>query len=176
MSLRGVLAALLSSSFFFSSLAAAAVSAPCTASYAWTINSLNQSPCMVAAYMMSTCNGGSFVISPLLDSNQSYAGPSADGHDGSDLCKCNTIAYSLLSACDACQGSGWISFPNLVPPGTSVPRWAIVDVLINGTWSPSEVQSTGGPEAGPGTSIPTPMYVLSYPALGSWALEPSGSD
>ncbi|KAF8477808.1 hypothetical protein DFH94DRAFT_755939 [Russula ochroleuca] len=129
MSLRGVLAALLSSSFFFSGSAAASVYAPpnCTASYAWTSNSLNQSACTVAAYMMSTCNGGSFDISPLLDTKHSYTGPS--GNDDSDLCKCNTIAYSLISACDACQGSEWISFPNPVPPGTSVPHWAF-DVTV----------------------------------------------
>ena len=31
-------------------------------------------------------------------------------NQGADLCLCNTIAYSLYSACDGCQGSGWIRY------------------------------------------------------------------
>ena len=45
-----------------------------------------------------------FIIPPLLPQN-SYAGPS--GNDDNDLCKCNTVLYNLISACDACQGSPW---------------------------------------------------------------------
>ncbi|KAF8477803.1 hypothetical protein DFH94DRAFT_93310 [Russula ochroleuca] len=162
MSLRGVLAALLSSSFFFSGFAAAGVvMAPdCDASeYAWTSNSRGQSACVVTAYLMSACNEGSFTINRL-SPGTAYTGPSGGSADDSDLCKCNGIAYSLLSACAACQGSGWISwtdysanctqvmdameFPYPVPPQINVPYWAIVDVPINDTWSPSEAQSIGG--------------------------------
>ncbi|KAI0265732.1 hypothetical protein BGY98DRAFT_958853, partial [Russula aff. rugulosa BPL654] len=60
----------------------------CSSDWIWSFNSLGQNPCTVAAYMFSTCHAGSFT--------------------GGDLCLCNTIAYSLLSACDGCKGSQWI--------------------------------------------------------------------
>ena len=47
-----------------------------------------------------------FTIPALLPQNV-YAGPSGD--DDSDLCKCNTVVYNLISACSACQGGQWIS-------------------------------------------------------------------
>jgi hypothetical protein len=45
-----------------------------------------------------------FVIPALLPQN-SYTGPS--GLDDGDQCKCNTVLYNLISACDACQGGSW---------------------------------------------------------------------
>ena len=47
-----------------------------------------------------------FSFPALLPSN-SYTGP--DGADDGDLCKCNTVFYNLISACDACQGESWIA-------------------------------------------------------------------
>ena len=43
---------------------------------------------------------------PALPPQNHYTGPS--GSDDDDLCKCNTVVYNLMSACDACQGSSWI--------------------------------------------------------------------
>ena len=40
-----------------------------------------------------------------MNPQNSYAGPS--GTDDADACKCNTVAYNLVSACDACQGEPW---------------------------------------------------------------------
>jgi hypothetical protein len=37
-----------------------------------------------------------------LEPGYSYTGPSGD--DNGNLCKCSTVMYSLISACDACQG------------------------------------------------------------------------
>ena len=38
---------------------------------------------------------------------KSYRGPNA----GADtLCVCNTVVYSLVSACGACQGDSWIEY------------------------------------------------------------------
>lgn len=45
---------------------------------------------------------------PNLEPGNSYTGPTGTGDDG-DLCKCNTVVYSLMSACDACQGAKWFS-------------------------------------------------------------------
>jgi len=52
-----------------------------------------------------------FTINSLLP-GYSYTGPS--GVDDSNMCKCNTIAYSLISACDACQSETWITYGFIV--------------------------------------------------------------
>ncbi|KAH9973143.1 hypothetical protein BGW80DRAFT_286979 [Lactifluus volemus] len=129
--------------------------ASCTVpSFGWTYNSIEQNPCTVAAFLLSTCNGG-YNIQPL-PQGYSYAGPTAGT---SDTCKCSTVAYSLLSACDACQGSTWFnwydystncttdypasSFPNPVPNGIRVPQWALIDITVQGTWNSSQSFAVG---------------------------------
>ena len=42
-----------------------------------------------------------------LPQGASYGGPIAG--DGNN-CKCSTVVYSLLSACDSCQGDSWITY------------------------------------------------------------------
>lgn len=122
----------------------------CPTSWNWSFNSLGQSPCAVAAYLQGVCNDGVFTI-PNLDSGNSYTGPTGPG-DANDLCKCNTVVYSLMSACDACQGAKWFSwkswsrnctavdptttFSHLIPSGTRVQEWAFLDVTEEGTWDP----------------------------------------
>ena len=50
-----------------------------------------------------------FTIDTLRPGYESYyLGPS--GIDASDLCKCNTVTYSLISACGACQGANWLRY------------------------------------------------------------------
>jgi hypothetical protein len=84
-----------------------------------TYNSLGQNPCTVAAYLLSTCNQGCELFSCLhepccLISFAAYTLKALQGPDYdyapsspslSDLCQCNTVTYSLLSACEACQGA-----------------------------------------------------------------------
>lgn len=48
-----------------------------------------------------------FTVDPLPAGYQ-YAGPYV--LDGDDLCKCNTVTYSLLCACGACQEDLWIRY------------------------------------------------------------------
>ncbi|KAF8261139.1 hypothetical protein EI94DRAFT_1746677 [Lactarius quietus] len=152
--------------------ARAQVSAPnCTdSSFAWSYNSLHQNPCLVAAYLAAVCNNGAFVIPALLPQN-SYAGPT--GTDDADLCKCNTVVYNLINACDACQGSPWLpysdwtsnctvkaspgTFPEPVPAGTRVPLWAYIDTSIGDNWNISMAKSIGDSPEVTGTSsiIPT---------------------
>jgi len=48
-----------------------------------------------------------FTIPDLLPGD-SYIGPTGPS-DAGDLCKCNTVVYSLMSACDACQDALWFS-------------------------------------------------------------------
>jgi len=150
----------------------AQVSAPnCSdSSYAWSYNSLGQSPCLVVAYLAAVCNNGAFSISPLLPQH-SYLGP--NGPDNGDTCKCNTVAYNLISACDACQGESWTAysswsdnctsvaapgfFPDAIPAATRVPNWAYLDPAESGYWNESLAQSAGdSPEVtGSASNVPS---------------------
>jgi len=157
---------------FFSSFAAAQVYATsCTLStWDWTFNSLSQSPCTVAAYLMATCDNGVFTLGPE-PSGYPYYGPG--GTAATDLCYCNTVSYSLISACGACQGDTWIawsiwatnctrtlppsSFPNPVPSEIRVPQWALIDVSNENYWNSSKSFAVGdSPEVGPGSMISAP--------------------
>jgi hypothetical protein len=53
-------------------------------------------------------NETAFTIPALTSDNNSYIGPTGP-LDANDLCKCNTVVYSLTSACAACQGNNWVS-------------------------------------------------------------------
>jgi hypothetical protein len=167
MSLRVLLvAAPLASLFFFSAsvVARVNVTANCTlSSFAWTFNSIGQSPCTVAAYMLATCYAQSYTLAPL-PSGYAYGGPT---HDYSNKCECSTVGYSLVSACVECQGQkpfSWSEyvanctstlppsqFPNPVPDGIRVPHWAILDVTNENNWNANESHAAGdNPEYGPG--------------------------
>ncbi|KAI9455007.1 hypothetical protein BJY52DRAFT_692453 [Lactarius psammicola] len=148
------------------------VSAPnCSDStYAWSFNSLQQNPCLVTAFLAAVCNNGVFSIPTLLPGN-SYTGP--NGPDNDDICKCNTVIYNLISACDACQGESWIpysawssncttkatpgTFPEPVPSGTRVPHWAYNDSSIDDSWNISAARLAGvSPEVtGTASIVPT---------------------
>ncbi|KAH9984241.1 hypothetical protein BJV77DRAFT_202520 [Russula vinacea] len=153
---------------FFSGFAVAQISnisSPnCASTWSWSFNSLNQDPCRVAATMLGTCNGGSFTILPL-QPGFSYFGPS--GVDDSNLCKCSTVGYSLLTACGGCQGGAPVTwsefsfnctktlppsqFPNPVPTDTRLPRWALLDVTNDNLWDFNKSYVTGDkPEVLPG--------------------------
>ncbi|KAF8465588.1 hypothetical protein DFH94DRAFT_848610 [Russula ochroleuca] len=189
-------AAPLASLFFYSTVAVAPISGPdCTSTaWKWTVNSVELSPCTVTAFMVATCSGEDYTFY-LLPQGYSYSGP--DGFDASNLCYCNTVAYSLFSACGACQGQEWItcghylvamarvtnctktlppsSFPNPVPSGIWVPRWALLDVTIENDWNANESYAVGdSPEAGPG-SILGPSGVSSTPTPSSSANSSGGS-
>ncbi|KAI9443921.1 hypothetical protein H4582DRAFT_2095306 [Lactarius indigo] len=152
-----------------SDLVGAQIRAPdCNASWKWSFNSLGQNACTIAAFLMSTCNGGAFTINAL-QPGYSYVGPSSDVEDANP-CKCNTVTYNLISACDGCQGSMWTTwseysfnckttlppsvFPNPVPLGTRVPQWALVDNTFEDFWNASRAYIAGiTPELGPGSLI-----------------------
>ncbi|KAH9026643.1 hypothetical protein EDB84DRAFT_336053 [Lactarius hengduanensis] len=157
-----------------SDLVVAQISAPnCTASsgWEWTSNDLHQSVCMVAAYMLATCSGGVFTLDTASSATAYYTG-------GNSVfgCGCNVIAYNLLSACDACQGAEaftwsvystectntptFLTFPNPVPSGTSVPQWALMDSILKNFWNSTEAylihQNGAAPDLEPGSSVSAP--------------------
>ncbi|KAI0321647.1 hypothetical protein OF83DRAFT_1098441 [Amylostereum chailletii] len=129
----------------------------CVDSFNWTSNSLGQTPCIVAAYLLSACNGGSFTIEPLQPGN-AYGGPT--GSDRGDVCKCNSVAYSTISACSACQSRSWVpwdtwsgncsnvasigQFPVTIPSETRVPHWALQNVTQTGIWDSQTALNAGG--------------------------------
>ncbi|KAH9952298.1 hypothetical protein BGW80DRAFT_1260935 [Lactifluus volemus] len=131
-------------------LAQIVVQPTCPQAWSWSFNSLGQNPCIVAAYLQGACDNGVYTI-PKLNPGDSYTGPSGPA-DASDLCKCNTVVYSLMSACDACQGARWFpwatfsanctavdpltTFSNVIPTGTAVPEWAFLNISTKGTWDP----------------------------------------
>ncbi|KAI9438025.1 hypothetical protein H4582DRAFT_230300 [Lactarius indigo] len=166
--------AVLTSLFLLSAgdVVVAQISAPnCTSlSLQWSLNSIGQNPCSVAANLLGTCHGGEFTLYPIQDSSYSYLGPPVE--QGVNLCFCNTVVYNLLSACSVCQGGDlrtWSdyshnctktmdpsTFPNPIPPETRVPRWALQDVTLVNLWNATTAFTTGDtPEILPGELIST---------------------
>ena len=85
-----------------------------------TENIRDQSPCLVAAYLMGACQPDGrklrykcrltsnqvrhveWMVDNLPELNLTYAGPAADQ---ADLCTCSSVSYSMVSACAWCQGA-----------------------------------------------------------------------
>jgi len=110
----------------------------CIPSFNWAINSLQQTPCLVASYLRSAC--GTKIGTPALPVGYVYAPPDAT----TDPCTCNSVTYSALSACAGCQGRDYVNwttwtknctsppltiFPATLPPVVVVvPKWAYLDI------------------------------------------------
>ncbi|KJA27471.1 hypothetical protein HYPSUDRAFT_937449 [Hypholoma sublateritium FD-334 SS-4] len=140
--------------FILSSLrsTAAQAQASCLPFYSWASNSQNQSPCQVAASLLTVCNGSPFPVLPL-PANSEYLGPTLQD---ANPCQCNTVTYSLMSACGACQGQDYVSwsvwttncatvygniFPEPIPSGVSVPGWAYLDVEAEGNFDQTNAKN-----------------------------------
>ncbi|KAF8339240.1 hypothetical protein F5887DRAFT_475785 [Amanita rubescens] len=109
----------------------------CTDSeFNWTFNSLGQSPCYVAELLTDPCTGLMYSFVPLPSTMSTYTATN-------DPCFCNTVVYSVLSACAICQNgsySEWttysrfcnktyfMEYPGHIPSNTSVPSWAYMNV------------------------------------------------
>ncbi|WVW80657.1 hypothetical protein I302_102643 [Kwoniella bestiolae CBS 10118] len=67
----------------------------------WMFNNAGESPCAVWSKVQSLCIPQTSYINvpPLLDQSYSYNLPNG----GSSGCQCNTVSYSLMSACALCQ-------------------------------------------------------------------------
>jgi len=93
-----------------------------------------------------------------------------------NYCTCSSVAYSLVSACGACQGGSWIawsqwgqncsvalttlgSLPVDVPVGTAIPAWAYQNVGRNDTFNLTIAQLDTAPES---TYIGTPTASINY--------------
>ncbi|KAN0140940.1 hypothetical protein V8E53_001384 [Lactarius tabidus] len=144
----------------------------CTdSSMTWSFNSLQQNPCLVGAYLEAVCyDTTDFHFIPLRP-DQGYLGPQSD--QAGDLCLCNSVIYSLVSACAACQGAQWFSynywvtnctnvaypgvFPEPIPKGTRVPKWAYLDSFVDSptgnSWNLAAAEAVGDSPEVTGTLI-----------------------
>ncbi|KAK0459822.1 uncharacterized protein EV420DRAFT_292507 [Desarmillaria tabescens] len=106
----------------------AASNVTCLPSYNWTHNDCDQTPCEVAAWLISQCTD---------QQNTHYLGPTSP--QDTNECECSSVVYSLVSACAVCQERNYLSwdawkancssvyysiFPKNIPIQTTVPVWA----------------------------------------------------
>jgi len=136
----------------------------------WTYNSLEQGPCTTAGYLAAECGDGQFTI-PQLGAGNHYTGPTSD-----DKCQCNTVVYSLISACAGCQKGTWLTFdqwtancsssgsqstfPEAITNSTRVPAWAFLNVSASEPWDNITACNFGGTPESVGTFRPSfaPRY------------------
>ncbi|KAG1891126.1 hypothetical protein F4604DRAFT_393549 [Suillus subluteus] len=100
----------------------------CLSSFGWMNNSLVQDPCLVASYLESTC--GAIINFDPLPTGYHYEAPSAAL---ANPCVCNTVTYSMVSACADCQNrtyddwTSWSTSCSKFSIGESVRK--VVDIL-----------------------------------------------
>ncbi|GLB34838.1 putative expressed protein [Lyophyllum shimeji] len=146
-----------------------ATDATCLPFYAWANNSHKQSPCQVAAVLLAVC--GPYKVAALPDGSH-YTGPALGA---TNRCQCNTVVYSLMSACGSCQGRTYetwdtwsgncptvsiSSFPEAIPPNTFVPGWAYFDVQTSGNFNATAARLSANSTV-ESTALPTPTSVSS---------------
>ncbi|EMD31346.1 hypothetical protein CERSUDRAFT_119912 [Gelatoporia subvermispora B] len=137
--------------------------ATCLDGFSWMFNERNQSPCQVSAYLIAPClddPSDAFVDS--LPPGFHYVTPQGASVNP---CDCNTVIYSTMQACAACQsrpvqpwstwetnctGPGIQEYPEQFSSGTSVPAWAYLDVVEEDSFdvnTAQQVASEGIPDA-----------------------------
>ncbi|KAG1746108.1 hypothetical protein EDB19DRAFT_1690368 [Suillus lakei] len=151
----------------------------CLSSFGWMNNSLGQNPCLVTAYLGSPCGGGSYEIN-VIPAGTQYSGPPLNG---TNPCQCNSVTYSLTSACGVCQGlipvtwSSWKTncstaftqlYPTTIPTGTAVPNWAYLDVVTGNVFNATAAQLNGDlPESNATVPLSTTSTPTSTTSTGS---------
>ncbi|GJE94972.1 hypothetical protein PsYK624_111490 [Phanerochaete sordida] len=126
--------------------------AQCNSGFDWTFNTRGQSPCTVAAYLDSACQAvpSQAYIEPLNPDSHYTLDKSAANN-----CFCNTVFYSVISACALCQGEEYVpwptwnancsntsieQFPNPIPLGTAVPAWAYMPLTLD-AWNATKAEA-----------------------------------
>ncbi|KAG2353712.1 hypothetical protein BDR07DRAFT_686728 [Suillus spraguei] len=143
----------------------------CLSSFGWMNNSIEQNPCLVTVYLQNPCGNGSiYEINPLLP-GEYYEAPSGAG---ATPCQCNTVTYSMISACSVCQNGSYISwsswsssctqifieeYPMDIPAATKVPNWAYLN-LTDGQFDATVAQSNGDLPESTATGVPSTTTVI----------------
>ncbi|TFK83356.1 hypothetical protein K466DRAFT_655276 [Polyporus arcularius HHB13444] len=109
--------------------------------WSWMINDHEQDPCLLVAYLQIPCTNQppSHQSLPPLKLGEAYTGPSEQND-----CLCNTVAYSLIEACQLCQWNmtelvqPWSGYSQNCSVKTNgsfpfsfaipIPQWAYLDV------------------------------------------------
>lgn len=147
----------------------------CIPQYQWSINTRGQTPCLVAAFLESSCSGTPHDVNQVPPGHH-YIGPISTE---ADLCACNSVTYSLVEACGLCQGqtqlisySDWTlncrttlqigQFPKTIPDVIELPSWASLNIsLTNNTFDPlaaeREAEKANLPLSHSSTTTNTPM-------------------
>ncbi|GLB34837.1 putative expressed protein [Lyophyllum shimeji] len=159
----------------------------CVPQYDWSINSRNQTPCLVAAYLENVCKPTRVVQVNTIPVGNHYLGPALAQ---ADICTCNVVVYSLISACGGCQGrtfTNWANwtlncvvsdketFPMTIPTAVEVPNWAYLNIsLTKDNFDPVAAQAaavSSSPSANqPGTSTAgghQATFTASHPSTSS---------
>ncbi|KAL0068303.1 hypothetical protein AAF712_004690 [Marasmius tenuissimus] len=161
-----------------SSLVGAQIHATCTnSSFAWSFNSMRQSPCEIGESLGRVCRSGTSSLVRLVDSGTHNFSmlevftiqPLQEGYYYSGInppsvtpCVCNTVYYTLLSVCGLCQGGSaekfdlWsenctstsTTFPETIPMGVNVPNYAFLPLdRTNQTVDLNRLRADNGPES-----------------------------
>ncbi|KAL4077735.1 hypothetical protein J3A83DRAFT_4186046 [Scleroderma citrinum] len=109
----------------------------CPPEYNWMNNSKGQSPCLIAAYVQSVCNYGSWTVDPLANYTHYIV-------TNANPCQCSSVTYSLMAACSICQGRYYIAYPENIPSWTPVPHWAYQNVTTSDFFNATVAQVVGG--------------------------------
>lgn len=156
--------------------------ATCLSGFNWSFNSLNQSPCDVAAALAGVCVGTDFTLAPLAPGFV-YLGPPPEN---ANSCRCSSVYYSLLSACAVCQDRDFIKwsvykancsvvfdqvYSQPIPPNIRVPHYAYLDVETADTFNITLAETAGGTES---TSVPSATGPLAS-GSGASATSPANS-
>ncbi|KAF8896392.1 hypothetical protein BD779DRAFT_582746 [Infundibulicybe gibba] len=119
----------------------------------WAFNSLNQSPCLVAQFLLNACDTSESLLIPPVQVDNPYEMLSPTP------CTCNTVFYSVLSACAVCQNGSFLrwseysvnctspsfrTLPEGVPDGTRIPHYAFHDVLPTDGFNMTLFQADSG--------------------------------
>ncbi|KAH8116289.1 hypothetical protein DFH11DRAFT_1199846 [Phellopilus nigrolimitatus] len=136
--------------------------AVCLSEFDWMDNSLSQSPCIVAGYLLSECHGLDWNV-PSVTANSHYTPPNSSTVN---QCQCSWAVYNTLQGCAFCQGTdfssaifgwtGWstnctsnfLSAPNPyplnaeIPDETAIPFWATTNPTTwqNAVFDPATAQ------------------------------------
>ncbi|KAK7467282.1 hypothetical protein VKT23_004339 [Stygiomarasmius scandens] len=146
-------------------------------SFQWSFNSHKESPCKVASSLIGVCYNTNYNVAPLPEDNH-YLGPTIDD---SNPCQCNTVIYSLMSACGLCQNrtiaswSEWSSncassytyYPESIPSDTAVPGWAYLDVKSQGSFNEDLAKQNANATESTAPPVPTSTSSVSASSTSS---------
>jgi len=144
--------------------------ATCLPAFSWMTNGKGQNPCLVVAYLSSDCANIPWQVSAL-PAGATTVPYSAPVPPYANECRCNTVAYDLLSACGICQGSiastwsDWTQncaasitavgkYPRTIPSQIDIPGWAYWDPTAHGgTFNATAARRFGESNSGSKTNV-----------------------